>query len=194
MQKSPIVFIGLLMSLVQTSVVIPDSAYGDIYKYVDANGVIHFTNAPTSTEYNFYMKEGSRRSSVKELISHYADMFGLDPHLVYAVIKVESNFNPNTVSHKGAQGLMQLIPETAREMEVKNPFNPEENIRGGSRYLRLMLDQFDGDLELALAAYNAGPGSVRRHGGIPPYEETRNYVERVKRYLQHYQQGKETLL
>jgi len=79
-------------------------------------------------------------------------------------------------------------------MNVTDPFNPEDNIRGGSRYLRLMLDQFNGSLELALAAYNAGPTAVRRHGGVPPYEETRNYIEKVKKYLRHYQQGKGAIL
>ena len=98
------------------------------------------------------------------------------------MIKVESDYQPHIVSSKGAQGLMQLIPETARDMNVVNPFDPSENINGGTKYLRLMLDQFNGDLELALAAYNAGENAVLKYGTIPPYKETRTYVDRVLRY------------
>ena len=165
-------------------------AWCDIYKYVDANGVIHFTNTPTGNEYRFYLKEtmGSNMAgdSISEVIARYAQTFNLEEALIKAVIKVESDYNPKAVSSRGAQGMMQLIPGTARDMQVSDPFNPDENIRGGSRYLRLMLDEFDGNLELALAAYNAGPGSVRRHGGVPPFKETQQYIERVKQYLHHY--------
>lgn len=165
-------------------------AWGDIYKYVDANGVVHFTNTPTGNEYKFYLKEsvGSKMEgeSVSEVIARYAETFDLEEALIKAVIKVESDYNPKAVSSRGAQGMMQLIPGTARDMEVSDPFNPDQNIRGGSRYLRLMLDEFGGNLELALAAYNAGPGSVRRHGGVPPFKETQQYIERVKQYLRHY--------
>lgn len=165
------------------------TSWCDIYKYVDANGVIHFTNTPTNSEYRFYLKESTaaslERESISELIARYARTFNLEEALIKAVIKVESDYNPKAVSSKGAQGMMQLIPETAREMEVGDPFNPDDNIRGGSRYLRKMLDEF-GTLELALAAYNAGPGSVRRHGGVPPFKETRLYIERVKKYLHQY--------
>ncbi len=175
----------------------PSAGYGAIYRYVDANGVVQFTDTPTSGQYKFFMKEkkeGGSKSSVSDLIKHYSSVFNLEDSLVRAVIKVESDYNPNALSNKGAQGLMQLIPETARDMKVTDPFNPEDNIRGGSRYLRLMLDQFNGSIELALAAYNAGPSAVRRHGGIPPYEETQNYVEKVKKYLRHYRQSAENYL
>jgi soluble lytic murein transglycosylase len=118
----------------------------------------------------------------------------LEEALVKAVIKVESDYQPSIVSKKGAQGLMQLIPETAKLLKVDNPFDPSENIRGGSEYLRQMLDLFNDDLELALAAYNSGPTTVKRFGGIPPYDETRNYVKRVKRYLNYYRQAGDTLL
>jgi len=169
----------------------------DIYKYVDANGVVHFTNTPTTNQYGLYLKERPAvRSSggFREIISRCASAYRLEEALVRAVIKAESDYNPRAVSTKGAQGLMQLMPETARMMNVRDPWDAEENIRGGSRYLRLMLDQFNGNLDLAIAAYNAGPNAVLRHKGVPPYTETRTYVDRVKRYLRHYRQGKDTWL
>lgn len=175
----------------------PGDVHADIYRYVDAQGVMHFTDTPTNGQYRFFMKEKRQkvtRGSVVDLIQHYAAVFNLDDSLIRAVIKVESDYNPNAQSTKGARGLMQLIPETARDMNVLDAFNPEQNIRGGSRYLRLMLDQFDDDLELALAAYNAGPSAVRRFGGIPPFDETRSYVEKVKKFYRHYLQNKDATL
>ena len=112
--------------------------------------------------------------------------FRVDPALVKAVVATESNFEITAVSRAGAQGLMQLMPETAREMGVLAPFKPSENLRGGVRYLREMLDRY-GDTRLALAAYNAGPEAVDRHGGIPPYPETEDYVARVLDYYRGYQ-------
>lgn len=110
--------------------------------------------------------------------------YQLDPELVKAVIKQESNFNRQDVSRKGAQGLMQLMPDTARKLGVEDAFDPWENIHGGVRYLRMMLEHFDGDLEKALAAYNAGPGAVRKYGTIPPYPETQGYVRNIMNYYQ----------
>jgi len=175
-------------------VLLPAAGRADIYRYVDEAGVVHFTNTPTTNRYAFYRKETSAVPSIGEIINRCAEQFGLEEALVRAVIKVESDFDARAVSGKGARGLMQLIPETAREMRVQDPFDPAQNIRGGSHYLRLMLDRFDGDLELALAAYNAGPNSVRSHGGIPPYTETINYVDRVKGYLDYYRRNQDTLL
>lgn len=167
-------------------------ADADIYRYVDANGRVHFTDTPTHGRWNMYKKEsapaGSAHRSYNDIIRRHATSYGLEEALVKAVIKVESDYQPRTVSRKGAQGLMQLIPSTAKLVRVANPFDPSENIRGGSEYLRKMLDMFDDDLELALAAYNAGPTTVKRYGGIPPYNETQNYVKRVKRYLDIYRQ------
>ncbi|MFA5516212.1 MAG: lytic transglycosylase domain-containing protein [Desulfuromonadales bacterium] len=173
---------------------IPEIPRADIYRHVDANGVVHFTNTPTTGQFSFYRKEGSGGNTVGDIIRRYSSMFNLEEALIRAVIKAESNYNPRALSKKGAMGFMQLIPETARDMQVTNPFNPEDNIRGGSRYLRMMLNQFNDDLELALAAYNAGPATVRRYGGIPPFEETKTYVERVKKYLLDYRQDKDKLL
>lgn len=162
----------------------------DIYKYVDANGVVHFTNTPTGNKFRFYLKESVRpelgTGTLNDQIVRSAKDFNLDEALIKAVIKVESNYDPKAVSAKGAQGIMQLIPSTARAMQVSDPFNAADNIRGGSRYLRQMLDQFGGNLELALAAYNAGPGNVRRYGGVPPFAETQKYIQQVKKYLQFY--------
>lgn len=181
-------FMGLLVFFV-----FPSVGMGDIYKYVDDNGVIHFTDSPTSNRFNLYLKEKKGIYPVHEIISRYASQFRLEEALVNAIIKVESDYNPRAVSKKGAQGIMQLMPQTARELNVQDPLNPEDNIRGGTRYLRQMLDRFK-DLDLALAAYNAGPSAVSRHGGIPPYEETRNYVDRVKKYLHQYRRNKESYL
>lgn len=169
-------------------------AWGAVYRYVDERGVIHFTNTPTTSSFSLYRKENGDKPEVAEIIRRCSRLFQLDENLVKAVIKAESDYNPVAVSRKGALGMMQLLPQTAREMAVGDPLNAEENIRGGSRYLRLMLDQFSGDLDLALAAYNAGPTAVKRHGGIPPYEETVSYVKKVKRYLQSYRLGREGML
>lgn len=121
------------------------------------------------------------------IIQEAAEAFGIDPNLVKAVISQESSGKSAAISSKGASGLMQLMPETAAEMGVSNIFNPKENIFGGTRYLKKMLDEFDGDVSLALAAYNAGPAAVKKYGGIPPYDETKNYVKRVKRFYEAFQ-------
>lgn len=119
------------------------------------------------------------RPYVAGLIARHARRTGLDPRLVQAVMQVESGFRVNARSSKGAMGLMQLMPETAVDLRVSDAYDPDQNVRGGTTYLRRMLDRFDGDLQLALAAYNAGPTAVDRHGGVPPYKETRQYVRKV---------------
>lgn len=121
------------------------------------------------------------RSEIEGHITDHAERHQLDPRLVSAVIQVESAFQPAALSHKGAMGLMQLMPDTARQLAVEDPWDPAQNVGGGTAYLRHLLDKFGGQLELALAGYNAGPDAVQRYGGIPPFEETRSYVEKVLR-------------
>jgi soluble lytic murein transglycosylase-like protein len=121
----------------------------------------------------------SEPRSLRELAAEAARRYGIDPALVLAVVDVESAFRPRAVSPKGAQGLMQLMPGTARELGVQDPFDPGQNLDGGARHLRALLNKYQGDLEKALAAYNAGAGAVERHGGVPPYAETREYVRKV---------------
>jgi len=118
-------------------------------------------------------------AKIAESIDRWSAERELDPLLVHAVVQVESGFNPRALSNKGAMGLMQLMPGTARELEVGDPWDPEQNVRGGTEYLRRMLERFDHDLEKALAAYNAGPEAVSRHAGIPPFAETRDYVRKI---------------
>lgn len=180
----------------------PGTAHaGDaVYRYVDARGVMHFTNAPVDTRYQRedpVRVEGiaiapPRRVKVPterdydHLILEVAAQHGVEPGLVKAVIAAESNFRPHAVSRVGAQGLMQLMPATAADLGVERPFGVVENIDGGVRYLRAMLDRF-ADVARALAAYNAGPGAVDRHRGVPPYPETRAYIKRVLEYHRRYQ-------
>ena len=120
------------------------------------------------------------QKKVFELVHKLAPQYALDPRLVLAVIRAESNFDPVAVSNKNAQGLMQLIPETSLRFNVKKPFDPEQNIRGGMSYLRWLLAYFEGDVQLAVAAYNAGEGAINRYRGVPPYAETRDYVKRIQ--------------
>ena len=119
------------------------------------------------------------RSEIDNLITKYADKNGLDEDFVKAVINQESGFNPNATSHCGAMGLMQLMPSTAQGLGVKNAYDAEQNIEGGTKYLKGLMDRFGNDKQLALAAYNAGPNAVKKYGGIPPYAETQNYVKKV---------------
>jgi soluble lytic murein transglycosylase-like protein len=174
----------------------------DIYRYEDDEGIVHFTDAPTDKRFKIFMRDLKRdkelRTKLKyvssvntaeyeQIIRTYADKYGVSSSLVKAVIHAESGYNPNALSSKGASGLMQLMPETAKSLKVADRFNPSDNVEGGVKYLRFLLDTFRGDVSLALAAYNAGLSKVAKYGGIPPFNETRTYVNRVLSYMQTYQ-------
>ena len=165
----------------------------DIYKFVDEEGVVHFTNVPTDSKYKLVLKEKTVHFDLGPDFNKYdveiksaSEKYGVDYALVKAVIKAESNFNPTAVSRVGARGLMQLMPGTANLLKVSDSFHPQQNIEGGVRYLRYLLNLFKGDLYLTLAAYNAGENAVIRYKGIPPYQETQTYIQRVIRYFQQY--------
>lgn len=175
------------------------SAGPGIYTYIDEDGVVHFSDVPHDARYEQLKKkpralaltpderpEAPRHDGFDSLILHYAREHHVEPALVKAVVAAESNFEITAVSRVGAQGLMQLMPATARELGVEEPFHPPDNLQGGVRYLRAMLDRY-GDVRRALAAYNAGPKAVDRYGGIPPYPETQAYVKRVLNYYRDYQ-------
>ncbi len=134
---------------------------------------------PESPDFSRMDAASALRKQIDRAVKDAARKYGLPVGLVHSVIRHESGFNPQAESTAGAQGLMQLMPATAKELGVVDPFDIRQNIDAGSRYLKQMLDRFDGDLRKALAAYNAGPGTVRKYGGIPPYPETRNYVHKV---------------
>jgi len=131
----------------------------------------------------------ARRAELGDLIARCGRDYGVDRFLITAVIKVESNFNPGVVSPEGAQGLMQLMPDMAQEVGITDRLDPVQNVTGGTIYLARQLQEFQGDLPLALAAYNAGPSAVRKHGGIPPYQVTRNFVDKVIDYQRHFQRS-----
>lgn len=130
----------------------------------------------------------AHNSSFDALFADVAQRYNLDPSLLKAVAHAESNFSPDAISGAGAKGIMQLMDTTAQSLGVNNVFDPEQNIEGGAKYLRAMLDRYNGDVSLALAAYNAGPGAVDRFGGLPPYMETQAYVPRILNLQQQYQQ------
>ncbi len=155
-------------------------AGADIFQYVDKEGITHFTNVSHRGEYKKVITENrSKPGRFEHIIQRKALKYRIDPSIIRAMIKVESGSNPRAVSHKGARGLMQLMPATAKEMNVQNLFSPEESIEGGSRYLRHMLNSFNDNMSLALAAYNAGPSRVRKSRGIPAIPETRKYVKKI---------------
>ncbi|NCC23850.1 MAG: lytic transglycosylase [Deltaproteobacteria bacterium] len=155
---------------------------GTIYFYKDEHGGLHFTDLPTSDKFQPYITFGEAKQlddrKFARVVSFYSERHDLDEALVHAVIEVESGYRSDAVSSAGAQGLMQIMPDTQKDLGLKRPFDPEENIDAGIRYLKMMLTKFQ-DIPLALAAYNAGPTNVEKYRGIPPFQETKNYVKKV---------------
>lgn len=176
-----------------TFIAIP-SAWAELFHFVDKNGVIHFSNAPTDPRYRLfkgkrlasYDPNRYKESDFNKLIEEKSRRYKIDSALIKAIIRAESSFDPNAVSDAGAQGLMQLMPVTALSMDVIDPFNPNENIEGGVKYLKYLLTLFKNDLKLALAAYHAGEQNVFRHNGIPPIEQTRDYIKKVLNFYKGY--------
>jgi len=187
-----ILVFGIIGGILGLGLSFPSLSWAEIYKYVDENGVVHLTNVPDK-RYTLVLKErwvrfrlGANFDKYDPVIRKTSKRYGVDYALVKAVIKAESNFDPLAISRAGAKGLMQLMPGTAKALGVNDSFHPADNIDGGVRYLRYLLDLFNGNLQLALAAYNAGEEAVFRYNGLPPYRETQTYVQRVLRYLQNY--------
>jgi len=200
-----------LLALVALGV-LPLTASADIYQWTDPDGVVHFTNRPTANPTaKVYMKASAaapaaaanavrpgvtpfapqdrdpmRYTRFDEYIHQASALYQIPEPLVRAVIKVESDYDPRAVSYAGARGLMQLMPETAARMQCKDINDPRENIFGGVRYLRVLANMFNGDLELSVAGYNAGEGAVVQYGGIPPYAQTRDYVVKVTKFYRRY--------
>lgn len=179
-------------SLAQTSAPNLD---GDFQNILNAQ-MINKAQETTNTQDKIFSANASHPTSSKisrndldDLIDKYSDKNGLDTDFVKAVIKQESGFNSSAKSHCGAMGLMQLMPATASSLGVHNAFDAEQNIAGGTKYLKGLMDRFDGNKELALAAYNAGPGAVKKYGGVPPYKETQNYVKNILASYQNYKHG-----
>ncbi len=196
------------LTVVGAVVALRGDAAADIFHYTDADGVVHFTNQRSGdARYKVYLKgngagsmtrraagicvppsdrEAARFTRYDEWIHQAASLYQIPEQLVRAVIKVESDYDPRAVSVSGARGLMQLMPDTADRLQVRDIDDPRENIFGGVRYLRILANTFNGDLELTVAGYNAGEGAVITHGGIPPYAQTRDYVVKVSKFYRRY--------
>lgn len=175
------------------TLVFESPATADIYMRVDENGVMHFTNAPTTSNFQIYIKDREKRRKTRidtnrfdPYIDEAATLNGVAFPLIKAVIRAESAFNPEAVSKKGALGLMQIMPFNLDAFQVYDPFDPWQNIMGGARYLKALLQRFNGQVPLALAAYNAGPEAVDTYRGIPPFQETEEYVKKVMTFFDMY--------
>ncbi len=183
---------------------IPPNSEATMYICRNDAGVVRFTNAPSMTNCKEFESKSSKTKIVRKISSDLSidsydsqialagSRYQVDPNLIKAVIHIESDFNRYAVSKQGAKGLMQLMPATAREMQVHDPFNPYQNIQGGTMYLRNLLDAFENDLVLTLAAYNAGPTLVKKLNRVPKIPETVQYVKKVLRLYQKYRGGEKT--
>ena len=160
----------------------------EIYQFIGPNGSISLTNVPSDSRYRKIEVESSRfhatlsEQELEPVIRRHSSQHRLHPALIRAVIKAESGFDPRAVSRSGAIGLMQLMPQTAVRLDVRDMYDPDDNVGGGTKYLRQLLDRFHGNLPLALAAYNAGENAVDHYQALPPFDETRQYVRKVLRY------------
>jgi hypothetical protein len=198
---------GVALGALGVALLARPSAADSLFSFRDRAGVIHFTNVPTDRRFSEMRLDQSHFSrllfsssprndasiapleapaDLAEMITETAKRYDVEPALVHAVVRAESAFDHRAVSSAGAMGLMQLMPDTAMLVGVRNAFHPQQNVEGGVSYLRMMLDRFSNNVALALAAYNAGPGAVESYGGVPPYPETQEYIERVLRYRQEY--------
>ena len=186
--------LGIILLVIIFSLNCIDSpCYGGIYRYIDGNGDYHFTNCPRDPRYELYIPEEDDSGPVRvdrdqydPMIQEFSGKYGVDSALVKAVIQAESGFNSYAVSRKGAKGLMQLMPQTAMQWRVGDVFDPRQNIEGGVRHLKHLLETFENNLALSIAAYNAGKEAVIQNYSIPPYDETQNYVRKVLRYYESY--------
>ena len=181
------------------------TAYARIYTFIDEAGTIHFSNVPTDVRYKAAsiskIREHAQTAQYSDrktdnstyeydaFVRNAARRHEVDPLLVKSIIKAESAFNPVAVSSVGAQGLMQIMPMNFKDLDIRDPFDPEQNIKGGARYFSQLLKRFGGNLQLAIAAYNAGPEAVEQYKRIPPYKETMKYVKRVMRYYKTYRKS-----
>ncbi len=178
---------SISLSLILFLFLLPASAAGDIYRYVDENGVTVFTDRPVHAGYKVHVRErGSFRLAslsgyypYRDVVIEACSIYSMDEALIRAVMEVESDYNRFAISSAGARGLMQLMPETALHLGVRNVWDPRQNIHAGTAYLKRFIKRFSGNMELALAAYNAGPNAVAYYGRVPPYPQTVNYVRKV---------------
>ncbi|HPI94163.1 MAG TPA: lytic transglycosylase domain-containing protein [Deltaproteobacteria bacterium] len=183
----------IFLCALATVAICPRTSHADIYMRRGPDGTLHFSNCPMGTEWKLYAKESKRqyqyasyttqkkysRTQYDNLITSVARNQGMNPSVIKSIIEVESGYNPYARSSKGAMGLMQLMPQTAQDLGVTDPWDPMENITGGTKYISWLIRKYNGNLMLALAAYNAGPSAVDSYGGIPPYQETADYVRNV---------------
>ena len=192
LKKIKLKSMGIFIAVLFISAAAP-SVQADIYMFIDSQGVLHFTNTPTSSQYRLYIKERPKPAEVTkkydDIIQEASNTFGLSFSLLKAMIRVESNFDSRAISKKGALGLMQIMPQNLQAFNIRDPYDPKDNIMGGASYFKSLMERFEGKLPLALAAYNAGPTIVDKYRKIPPIKETKDYVKKVMKYFYLYQKS-----